>query len=77
MGSEAAWSHETPLGSRVPPQACAAAAATGRPCPREGRAHGKAVPTVLRADVVAGLAGTFTGGWVVGGEYNQLEMRLH
>ena len=48
-----------------------------QPLPREGRAHGKAVPTVLRADVVAGLAGTFTGGWVVGGEYNQLEMRLH
>lgn len=71
MGSEAVWSQETPLGSRVPHRHVL------QPLPREGRAHGKAVPTVLRADVVAELPGTFTGGWVVGGEYNQLEMRLH
>ena len=46
-------------------------------CPREGCAHGKAVPTVLRADGGGRACRHFTGGWGVGGEYNQLEMLLH
>lgn len=67
---EAVWSQETSLGSRVPHRHVL------QPLPRERPRPWEAVPTVLRADVVAELPGTFTG-VVVGGEYNQLEMRLH
>lgn len=59
------WSQETSLAAVCPYRHAAAAA-------REGRAHWKAVPTVLRADV-GGRASRHLHWWVGGGgEYNQL-----